>query len=163
MAEESATGVKYEEEFIVNRRGLKLFTCRWLPTNQESKALIFLCHGYAAECSISMKGTGLRLARAGLAVYGADYEGHGKTSGLQGYVPSFDDVVGDCSDYFTSIAERKENESKTKFLLGESMGGAVALLVHRRRPSFWDGAVLVAPMCKVLTAASMISLLCSID
>lgn len=29
------------------------------------------------------------------------------------------------------------------------MGGAVALLLHRRDPTFWDGAVLVAPMCKV--------------
>ena len=29
------------------------------------------------------------------------------------------------------------------------MGGAVALLLHRKNPSFWDGAVLVAPMCKV--------------
>jgi alpha-beta hydrolase superfamily lysophospholipase len=29
------------------------------------------------------------------------------------------------------------------------MGGAVTLLLHRRDPTFWDGAVLVAPMCKV--------------
>ncbi|XP_031487303.1 caffeoylshikimate esterase-like [Nymphaea colorata] len=149
MAEEDAADVKYEEEFIINRRGLKLFTCRWLPRNQEPKGLVFLCHGYAAECSISMRDTGSRLAQAGMAVYGADYEGHGKTSGLHGYVPSFDGVVGDCCDFFTSVAERKENQNKKKFLLGESMGGAVALLVHRRQPSFWDGAVLVAPMCKI--------------
>jgi acylglycerol lipase len=29
------------------------------------------------------------------------------------------------------------------------MGGAVALLLHLRRPEFWSGAVLVAPMCKI--------------
>lgn len=29
------------------------------------------------------------------------------------------------------------------------MGGAVALLLHRKKPEFWDGAVLIAPMCKV--------------
>jgi alpha-beta hydrolase superfamily lysophospholipase len=29
------------------------------------------------------------------------------------------------------------------------MGGAIALLLHRKRPDYWDGAVLVAPMCKV--------------
>ena len=29
------------------------------------------------------------------------------------------------------------------------MGGAIALLLHRQAPSYWDGAVLVAPMCKV--------------
>jgi len=36
-----------------------------------------------------------------------------------------------------------------RFLLGESMGGAVVLLLARKKPDFWDGAVLVAPMCKV--------------
>ncbi|XP_058099013.1 caffeoylshikimate esterase-like isoform X4 [Magnolia sinica] len=140
--------VTYEEEFISNPRGLKLFTCRWTPI-QDPKALIFLCHGYGMECSISMKGTGIRLAKAGFAVYGIDYEGHGKSSGLEGYVPSFDDLVNDCSDYFTSVCEKKENKKKLKYLLGESMGGAVALLLHRKKPKYWDGAVLVAPMCKI--------------
>ena len=47
------------------------------------------------------------------------------------------------------MAERKENKGKHRFLLGESMGGAVVLRLHRKMPEFWDGAVLVAPMCKV--------------
>ncbi|KAF8402824.1 hypothetical protein HHK36_010915 [Tetracentron sinense] len=141
--------IKYEEEFILNSRGLKLFTCRWLPENRDPKALIFICHGYAMECSISMEGTGTRLAKAGFAVYGIDYEGHGKSSGLEGYIPCFDDLVNDCSDHFTTICERKQNTRKLRFLLGESMGGAVVLLLHRKKPNYWDGAVLVAPMCKV--------------
>lgn len=94
-------------------------------------------------------GTGTRLAKAGFGVYGMDYEGHGKSSGLQGYVPNFDDVVTDCSDHYTRISEKKENRKKLRILMGESMGGAVALLLHRKKPTFWDGAVLVAPMCKI--------------
>ena len=35
------------------------------------------------------------------------------------------------------------------FLLGQSMGGAVALKVHLKQPKEWDGVLLVAPMCKV--------------
>lgn len=31
------------------------------------------------------------------------------------------------------------------------MGGAVALLLHKKDPIFWNGAVLVAPMCKVIS------------
>ncbi|ERN12224.1 hypothetical protein AMTR_s00034p00202150 [Amborella trichopoda] len=142
--------IKYEEEFILNSRELKLFTCRWLPPrNQDPKALIFLCHGYAMECSISMKGTGMRLANAGYAVYGIDYEGHGKSSGLQGYFQSFNDLVNDCSEYFTSICDRRENRGKLRYLFGESMGGALVVMLHRKMPSFWDGALLVAPMCKI--------------
>ncbi|XP_052477601.1 caffeoylshikimate esterase isoform X2 [Gossypium raimondii] len=141
--------VRYEDEYVTNSRGLKLFTCRWLPVNEEPKALIFICHGYAMECSITMNSTAIRLVKAGYAVYGIDYEGHGKSSGLQGYISSFSHVVDDCSDYFNDICEKKENKKKMRILLGESMGGAVLLLVHRKKPEYWDGAVLVAPMCKI--------------
>ncbi|XVF23778.1 hypothetical protein REPUB_Repub13aG0068400 [Reevesia pubescens] len=141
--------VRYEEEYILNSRGLKLFTCKWIPVNEEPKGLIFICHGYAMECSITMNSTAIRLVKAGFAVYGIDYEGHGKSSGLQGYITSFDNVVDDCSNYFTEICEKKENKKKMRFLFGESMGGAVLLLVHRKKPEYWGGAVLVAPMCKI--------------
>lgn len=46
-------------------------------------------------------------------------------------------------------AERKENRKKMRILMGESMGGAMALRLHRKKPDYWDGAILVAPMCKV--------------
>jgi acylglycerol lipase len=36
---------EYEEEFIKNARGMKLFTCRWLPKARPIKALVFICHG----------------------------------------------------------------------------------------------------------------------
>ncbi|PKA48484.1 hypothetical protein AXF42_Ash021787 [Apostasia shenzhenica] len=142
--------VRYEENFIVSTRGLRLFTCRWLPEFRDPKALVFLCHGYGMECSISMRGTGIRLAKAGFAVYGMDYKGHGKSSGLQGYIKSFSELVDDCFKHFCEICETTKNEKKKRFLLGESMGGAVALLLHKKSPCYWDGAVLVAPMCKVL-------------
>ena len=50
--------------------------------------------------------------------------------------------------YFSSA--NSEYQGLPSFLLGESMGGAVALKVHLRQPQAWDGAVLVAPMCKVI-------------
>lgn len=50
---------------------------------------------------------------------------------------------------FKFETDKEENRRKSRFLYGESMGGAVTLLLHRKDPTFWDGAVLVAPMCKV--------------
>ncbi|GAB2286713.1 hypothetical protein Dimus_021108 [Dionaea muscipula] len=152
--------IKYEEEFVSSRKGgLKLFTCRWLPPLAagaggdhgagEPKALVFLLHGYAMDSSISMKGSASRLAGAGFAVYGIDYVGHGRSGGLHGYIPSFDDLVQECSAHFRTVCEREENKRRMRFLMGESMGGAVALFLHRSMPGFWDGAVLVAPMCKL--------------
>jgi alpha-beta hydrolase superfamily lysophospholipase len=49
-------------------------------------------------------GTGTRLAKAGFEVHGVDYEGHGKSSGLQGYISNLNDVVSDCFTYFASIS-----------------------------------------------------------
>ena len=114
--------------------------------------------GYAVECSVTMRGTGTRLAQAGYAVYGVDYEGHGKSEGLQGYVPSFDVLVADCDAFFAAVVASTANTELPRFLLGESMGGAVAMLLHRARPSYWTGAVLVAPMCKVHTCMSVLYL-----
>jgi len=60
------------------------------------------------------------------------------------------------------IAEKAEYNKKMRFLMGESMGGAVALLLHRKKPEYWDGAILVAPMCKVpfLSPLFFLSLFC---
>ncbi|KAL8468105.1 hypothetical protein ACS0TY_031368 [Phlomoides rotata] len=146
--ESGKDSVTYEDEFIRNSRGNELFTCRWMPADTEPKALVFMCHGYAMECSISMRGVGVRLATEGYVVYGMDYEGHGNSSGLRGYIPNFDHVVDDCSDYFTAISERQENKNKKKILLGESYGGAIVLHLHMRRRDYWDMAVLLAPLCK---------------
>jgi len=149
MSGEQLSNVKYEEEFILSSSGVKLFTCRWVPTDRDAKALIFLCHGYGMECSIFMEDTGVRLAKAGYAVFGIDYQGHGKSTGTRCYIQSFDDLVIDCATFFRVISERIEYRKKARFLYGESMGGAVALLIHRKQPNYWSGAVFVAPMCKI--------------
>ena len=36
-----------------------------------------------------------------------------------------------------------------RYIMGQSMGGAIALKVHLKEPNTWDGVILVAPMCKV--------------
>ncbi|KAJ6817099.1 putative caffeoylshikimate esterase [Iris pallida] len=141
--------VEYQEEYIRNSRGVQLFTCRWLPHSSPPKALVFLCHGYGMECSGFMRGVGNRLASGGYGVYGIDYEGHGRSMGARCYIKKFDNVVADCQAFFKSICELEKYGQKSRFLYGESMGGAVALLLHIRDPIFWDGAVLVAPMCKI--------------
>ncbi|KAK8521856.1 hypothetical protein V6N12_066435 [Hibiscus sabdariffa] len=138
----------YKEEHTVNSRGTLLFTCTWLPLSSP-KALVFICHGYGRECSEYMKECGTRLAAAGYAAFGLDYEGHGKSNGPRCYIKSFQNIIDDCNDYFKSICEKEQYKDKCRFLFGESMGGAVALLLHKNNPSFWNGAVLLAPMCKI--------------
>nr|GMD64005.1 caffeoylshikimate esterase [Ipomoea batatas] len=139
---------EYQEGYIRNSRGVQLFTCRWLPFSSP-KALVFLCHGYGMECSDFMRDVGIKLASHGYAVFGIDYEGHGRSMGARCYIESFDNIVKDCSLFFKSVCAKEEYREKRRFLYGESMGGAVTLLIHKMDPSFWHGAILVAPMCKI--------------
>lgn len=97
--------------------------------------------------------------------------------GARCYIKKFDNIVNDCCNHFKHISgsfhinlllqinkniifkchfkkklfvtEKDEYVNKKRFLYGESMGGAVALLAHKKNPYFFHGAILVAPMCKV--------------
>jgi alpha-beta hydrolase superfamily lysophospholipase len=152
--------------------------------------------GYAMECSVFMRATGIRFAQAGYAVYGIDQEGHGKSDGRRCYIESFQALVDDSIAFFKSVrgtplnlcntpnfvpiskaqhvsepiivsclnvssivslvvTEREENRNKARFLYGESMGGALALHIHKKEPGEWSGAVLQAPMCKVMLIPSI--------
>ncbi|AQK79663.1 Phosphatidylinositol/phosphatidylcholine transfer protein SFH13 [Zea mays] len=48
-------------------------------------------------------------------------------------------------------SEKGENMLKKRFLYGFSMGGTVVVQLHMNDPFYWDGAVLLAPMCRVLS------------
>ncbi|KVI12428.1 Alpha/beta hydrolase, N-terminal, partial [Cynara cardunculus var. scolymus] len=108
------------QEYIRNSRGVQLFTCKWLPVSPP-KALVFLCHG-----------CGTKLASYGYAVFGIDYEGHGRSMGARCYIKKFDHIVADCSNYFKYISGQEDYKNKRRFLYGESMGGAVSLLISEK-------------------------------
>ncbi|RDX76084.1 Caffeoylshikimate esterase, partial [Mucuna pruriens] len=175
-----------------NSRGLKLFTCRWLPY-YSLKGLIFLCHGsiffsllhflsiflscMIIGCFMALA-CGERLASVGYVVFGVDYEGHGRSGGIRCLITKFDNIVDDCEEFFKSICGKvsfynfisnnliiktlenillshsslldlQEYMGKSKFLYGDSMGGSMCLVLHKRDPLFWDGVILVAPICKI--------------
>ena len=48
-------------------------------------------------------GTGTRLAEEGYAVFGIDYEGHGRSEGQRCYIQSFHNLVTDCVSFFRTV------------------------------------------------------------
>jgi len=78
-----------------------------------------------------------------------DYPGFGMSYGLHGYIASFDGMVDHVIEQYARIRGMKEVCELPHFLLGQSMGGAVALKVHLKQQKEWDGVLLVAPMCKI--------------
>ncbi|XP_071706402.1 caffeoylshikimate esterase-like [Rutidosis leptorrhynchoides] len=142
-------GLKTKESYEVNTKGIEIFSKSWLPETGSPKAVICYSHGYGDTCTFFFEGIARKFASSGYAVLAMDLPGFGLSEGLHGYILSFDALVDDVVEHFSKIKENPELRDLPKFLLGQSMGGAVALKVHLKQPEFWNGAVLVAPMCKI--------------
>ncbi|CAL5367345.1 hypothetical protein CsSME_00003956 [Camellia sinensis var. sinensis] len=142
-------GVKMNESYEVNSRGVEIFTKSWLPKTCPPKAIIYYCHGYGDTCTFLAEGIARKLVFSGYGVFAMDYPGFGLSEGLHGYIPSFDILVDDVIEQYSKTKENPEFGSLPRFLFGQSMGGAVVLKVHLKQPHAWNGAILVAPMCKI--------------
>ncbi|PON95947.1 Alpha/beta hydrolase fold [Trema orientale] len=144
------SGIRTEEWYVRNSRGLEIFCKSWKPEQGVPiKGALFFCHGYGDTCTFFFEGIAKRIAAAGYAVYALDHPGFGLSEGLHGYVPSFDELADNVIENYRKIKERPELKGLPHFILGQSMGGAVTLKVHLKVPHEWDGVILVAPMCKI--------------
>ncbi|KAK1298053.1 hypothetical protein QJS10_CPB14g00347 [Acorus calamus] len=142
-------GIRTEERYEEDSRGVEIFGKSWLPRyGVPIKGHLCFCHGYGDTCTFFFEGIARRIAAAGYGVHALDYPGFGLSEGLHGYIPSFDGMVDHIVEHYSTLKER-EGKKLPWFLLGQSMGGAVALKVHLKQPRDWDGIVLVAPMCKI--------------
>lgn len=143
-------GLKMKESYEVNSKGVEIFYKSWFPETARPKAAVFYCHGYGDTSTFFFEGIARKLACAGYGVFAMDYPGFGLSEGLHCYIPSFDSLVDDVIEIYSKIkAENPELQSLPSFLFGQSMGGAVALKMHLKQPKAWDGAIFVAPMCKI--------------
>ncbi|KAM7464332.1 hypothetical protein LguiA_032453 [Lonicera macranthoides] len=144
------TGIRTEEWYERNSKGQEIFCKSWLPKpGVRIKGALCFCHGYGDTCTFFFEGIAKQIAASGYGVYALDHPGFGLSEGLHGYVSSFDDIVDNVIEQYTKIKGRPEIRGLPRFILGQSMGGAVALKVHLKEPREWDGIVLVSPMCKV--------------
>ncbi|XP_058775321.1 caffeoylshikimate esterase [Vicia villosa] len=150
LFKDAPAGIRTEEWYERNSRGLEIFCKSWMPkVGTPVKASVCFCHGYGDTCTFFFEGVARRFAASGYAVFAMDYPGFGLSEGLHGYIPNFDDLVDDVIEHYTQIKARPDMRGLPRFLLGQSMGGAVSLKVHLKEPNNWDGVVLVAPMCKI--------------
>ena len=100
----------------------------WLAPEPE-RALV-LVHGLAEHCG-RYDHLGAWFARRGCAVHAYDQRGHGESSGRQGHVQSFDDLLDDLAIFLERV--RSEQPELPLFLLGHSMGGLVVTTFLRER------------------------------
>ena len=125
--------------------GRRLYTQRWLP-DLAPRAAIVLAHGLA-EHSGRYGELARRLTARGFALHALDHRGHGRSQGPRANIERFAYVVDDLGALIAGV--RAEDPARPLFLLGHSMGGAVALSYALQNPTLLDGLLLSAPLLGV--------------
>lgn len=112
------------EHAFENIDGQNLYSCHWIP-DQPVRANLVLLHGYAEHCG-RYQHVAARLTAAGISIFAFDQPGHGRSQGRRGDIRSFDTYVDSVKRFIDAIS--KSRKQVPLFLLGHSMGGAVALM-----------------------------------
>ncbi|HEX8075149.1 MAG TPA: alpha/beta hydrolase [Thermoleophilaceae bacterium] len=140
---------KRDEGRLDGAGGLRIHWQAWLPEGDPA-AVVALAHG-ASEHGGRYAWTGEGLTAAGHALYAIDHRGHGRSEGSRAVIDRMDNALADLHQLI-GLA-RSRHPGKLLFLLGHSMGGAVALTYALRHQEELDGLLLSGPVA-VLEAAS---------
>ena len=130
----------YQRPFALMDDGIRLPLRVWQPTGPVQAAVVAL-HGFG-DYSNAFDELGEDLAEQGVAVYAPDQRGFGEAPGY-GMWPGDDRMARD-AEIVVRLA-KKDLPGVPVYLLGESMGGAVAMLALSYPETQADGAVLSAP------------------
>lgn len=113
----------------------------WLP-DRDPGVVIVISHGLA-EHGGRYAAVAERFVARGYGVYALDHRGHGRSSGPRANIERFSYLVSDLGTFVGRT--QRQHPDATLFLLGHSMGGAIALASTLRNPGTLKGLVLSAP------------------
>jgi acylglycerol lipase len=133
--------------------GLEIHWKQW-SRPPPSRATVVIAHG-GGEHSGRYQHVAERLTHEGYGVYALDHRGHGRSQGKPGLLDRLDNAVADLG-MLIAIA-REALPQRDLFLLGHSMGGAIALEYALDRPQMIEALVLSAPLA-MLDAATPVQL-----
>ncbi len=114
----------------------------WLPPGTRPKAVIVAVHGFN-DYSLAFEPLGSYLKTQGIGCYAYDQRGFGLAPG-RGLWAGVEAYTGDLKTFVGQV--RVRHPGVPVYLLGESMGGAVAIVtMTSARPPRVDGLILSAP------------------
>lgn len=144
----AAHGVRNSKSFFETPNG-KLFTQSFIPLNSREnlKGTVYMTHGYGSDTGWMFQKICLSYASWGYAVFAADLLGHGRSDGLRCYLGDMDKVAAASLSFFLHIRRSETYNHLPAFLFGESMGGAVTMLMYfQSYPTTWTGLIFSAPL-----------------
>jgi alpha-beta hydrolase superfamily lysophospholipase len=117
------TPVVAAEDSFTGAGGRRIFSRTWSPETEAAGAVVAIAHGFG-EHSGRYGHVAQWLTRAGHPVIALDHHGHGRSEGPRARI-AFGDAVADLDRLIDGAASTFPG--RELFLLGHSMGGAIAL------------------------------------
>jgi alpha-beta hydrolase superfamily lysophospholipase len=130
------------DDALIARDGARLPLRRWGPEAQKPWAVLVALHGFN-DYSNAFDDAARHWAKKGVVTYAIDQRGFGR-SAQTGLWAGIDAMVADLRALAAAV--RKRHPGLPLHVLGDSMGGAVAMVTLARHPGgAIDGAILAAP------------------
>jgi len=108
----------HRDGWLASADGTRLYWQAWEPDG-DPRDTVILVHG-AAEHGGRYAHVAERLVSEGYAVHALDHRGHGRSGGTRAMIDRLDTLVDDLGRFVSRVGGRP-------YLIGHSMGGAVAL------------------------------------
>lgn len=137
----TAIGMQHEGTFL-NWAQQPLFYRHWPPQAEETKAVVVLIHGLGGHSGLFQPVAEV-LAPLGYDLWALDLRGNGRSPGQRGHVNRWAEYREDVAAFVDFIAPQVPDVPW--FLLGHSVGGAIALDCVLRSPERWQGVIVSAP------------------
>ncbi len=125
---------------FIGKGGIEIFFQQWEVANP--KAILVIIHGLG-EHSGRYGNLIDALQNKGIAIYGLDHRGFGRSGGKRGHVDSFMDYIYDIKIFINMIKDKQSN--KPIIMLGHSMGGVLALKYALTHAEDLDALILSSP------------------
>jgi acylglycerol lipase len=146
MSSGELAGARGSSGEFAGARGRTIHWTTWEPGGAVPTAgVIVIVHGFG-EHSGRYGQVADRLTGEGWIVYALDHHGHGRSEGTRGRI-SFPDAVADI-DRLVDLAVQR-HPGTPLFMLGHSMGGALALRYALAHSDRLAGLVLSGPLVQV--------------
>jgi acylglycerol lipase len=131
----------HESTYLTTDR-TEIYQQSWQPVDRPARAIIAIVHGYG-EHSSRYTHVAQALVEKGFAVYSFDLRGHGKSGGDRCYVDTINDYLTDLDRFLEQIWQ--QSPALELFLIGHSLGGAIALRYTIEYQRSICGLILSAP------------------
>ena len=121
--------------------GLELYYQSWHP-QASARAVLVIVHGHGGHSGIFeriIEGVSDR----NYVVYSFDLRGHGRSPGQRGYINSWTEYRADVKAFLDLVTTQQPD--LPLFLLGQSMGGIIALDYVLNQPIQLQGLILMSP------------------